>query len=99
VKGLEINHIELFIWETEQERKFAQKFSEKNHRTKDPKKEKRYEYNRKQLRKQHFWKKEDNWVKKITRKKFRRDWKLERKRGKWHRPVNREYRTYGRLTW
>jgi len=66
----------------EQDRKLAQKLFEKKRRTKIPNEKKWYEQRRKQLRSKHFFEKEEVWVKKITRKKFRRDWKKERSSGK-----------------
>lgn len=99
MKGLNINYSELLQWEIEQDRKIAQRLFEEKRRVKNPNEKKKYEQKRKQLRSKHFFEKEEVWVKKITRKKFRRDWKKERNSGKWHRPVNREYRTYGWITW
>ena len=99
MKGLNINYNELLLWGMEQDRKLAQRLFEEKKRAKNPKEKKWYEQKRKQLRSKHFFEKEEVWVKKITQKKFRRDWKKERSSGEWHRPVNREYRTYGWITW
>jgi len=99
VKGLNIDSKELLLWEIKQDRKIAEKFFEKKRKTKLPYEKKMYEKKRKQLGNRHFFKKEDVWVKKAIQKKFRRKWKEERNRGNWHRPVNREYHTYGWITW
>ncbi|WP_145925756.1 hypothetical protein [Bacillus mobilis] len=43
--------------------------------------------------------KESKPVKKKVQKRFRNDWRMECAKGRWHRPVNREYHTYGHETW
>lgn len=94
-----IDQLELTNWEHEQFVKESKKLYGVKRESKDPKKNKDYEYALKRRRYIHWYKKEHSWVRRNYQKKFRQEWRQEIKKGDWHRPINKEYHTYGYLTW
>lgn len=98
-KQVFVNEEELNRWEEEQLNIALDIFAMKSTKMKDPQLKTKKRESRQKKQKWNSFGKEDKPYRKMYQKTFRARWKLERSQGRYHIPRNREYKTYGYLTW
>jgi hypothetical protein len=99
MKNLQIDVNELKKWKLEEIKKEDIRFATKSEKNKDPKKEKKKDRLKKELGNSYFYKHEEKSYRKQYQKSFKSKWKIEKSIGEYHIPINKEYKTYGYLTW
>ncbi len=89
---------EIFCWETEQEKKIFKKMYAKKLNRGNPRTKAFQDFRHHRLT-GHWFKKEAKYIRKLTNRKFRRTLKQKLYHEAYYKPRNRDYKTYGWLTW
>ncbi|GAB6550109.1 hypothetical protein bcgnr5378_38000 [Bacillus cereus] len=94
-----INQYELELWAYAEKSKEINRVYGSKREPVDPKQKRKWFKRKIETKSFANQYKESKPVRKRVRKRFRNEWRVECAKGRWHRPVNREYHTYGHETW